>query len=471
MSLHFSVRRTLGRHGLLPPGTRVAVALSGGADSVALLVVLRELAAEEGFALAGAAHLNHRLRGDGADADEAFCRGLAQELGVPFFSERVDIASLASAARLSIEHAAHAERHRFFERAAAALEASVVAVGHTKDDQAETFLLRLVRGAGPRGLGGMHPRSGLVVRPLLDTSRADVRAFLNERGVRFCEDPTNADVAIPRNRIRHELLPLLERRFSPAIIDVLDREAAIARDDAEFLDGVAAEAAQRLVTLAPGRAEISIEALLSQPPAIARRVLRLAQQAATGGEFVGFEAAETVLAFAVSNKKGPLDLPGHRVGRRGSLLVLTKRVGRAGESGHRDYSYTLEVPGAVEVPEASCAISAEVGTLPANRAAEAGAGMSKDGDAAVIEAQVVRGPLAVRNRRPGDRLRPLGLNGRKKLQDLFVDKKVDRVERDAIPVVVDADGRIIWVPGHALAEEFRVTERTEAVVILKRLPS
>ena len=112
-----------------------------------------------------------------------------------------------------------------------------------------------------------------------------------------------------------------------------------------------------------------------------------------------------------------------------------------------------------------------MGTLPADRAAGAGAGLSKDGDAAVIEAQVVRGPLAVRNRRPGDRLRPLGLNGRKKLQDLFVDKKVDRVDRDAIPVVVDAEGRIIWVPGHALAEEFRVTERTEAVVILKRLPS
>ncbi len=470
MSLHASVRRTLSRHGLLPIGTRVAVALSGGADSVALLLVLRDLAAEDGFDIAGAAHLNHLLRGAGADADEAFCLQLSAELGVPFYAERADIEALARSAGSSLEHAAHGERHRFFTRATGALGASVVAVGHTKDDQAETFLLRLLRGAGPRGLGGMHPRSGLVIRPFLDTSRAEVRAFLNERGARFCEDPTNADVAIPRNRIRHELLPLLERRFSPAIVDVLNREAAIARDDAEYLDGAADEAAQRLVSVTAGGAEISIDALLGQPPAVARRVLRLAQQAATGGKFVGFEAAETVLAFAVSNKKGPLDLPGHRVTRRGGLLMLTKRLGRAGESGRPDFSYPLEVPGAVEVPEASCSIRAEVGTPLADRGGPR-ADLNWGGNSAVVDSQVVRGPLAVRNRRPGDRLRPLGLNGRKKLQDLFVDKKVDRLERDAIPVVIDAEGRIVWVPGLALAEEFRVTDRTEAVVILKRFPS
>jgi tRNA(Ile)-lysidine synthase len=448
----------------------VAVALSGGADSVALLLVLRELAAEEGFHLAGAAHLNHQLRGAGADADAEFCRRLASELGVPFFTEQVDVAAIARDAGFSVEHAAHEERHRFFGRAAIALDAPVVAVAHTKDDQAETFLLRLLRGAGPRGLGGMHPRSGLVVRPFLDVRRADVRAFLSERGARFCEDPTNADVAIPRNRIRHELLPLLERRFSPAIVDVLNREAAIARDDAECLDATAADIAQRLVSFTPGGAEISIGGLLAQHPAIIRRVLRAAQQAVTGGKFVGFDAAETVLAFVVSNKKGPLDLPGHRVSRRGGLLVLAKRLGRAAESGRRDYHYTLEVPGAVEVPEASCTLSAAVRTLSADIEVARGWGPGSIGEAAVIEAREVCGPLEVRNRRPGDRLRPLGLKGRKKLQDLFVDKKVDRAERDQIPVVVDANGRIVWVPGHALAEEFRVTERTEAVVILKRLP-
>jgi tRNA(Ile)-lysidine synthase len=463
VSLHASVRRTLNRHGLLPSGTRVAVALSGGADSVALLLVLRELAAEEGFHLAGAAHLNHQLRGAGADADAEFCRALASKLDVPFFTEQVDVAAIARDTGCSVEHAAHEERHRFFDRAASALGASVIAVGHTKNDQAETFLLRLLRGAGPRGLGGMHPRSGSVVRPLLDTTRADVRAFLSERGASFCEDPTNADVAIPRNRIRHELLPLLERRFSPAIGEVLNREAAIARDDADCLDRAAGEVARRLVSLTVDRAEISIDSLLAEHPAIVRRVLRLAQHGVTRGKFVGFDAAETVLAFMVSKQKGPLDLPGHRVSRRGNLLVLTKRPGRAAESECRDFSYTLEVPGAVEVPEASCAISAEKGTLPA--------ASKGTGDLAVIDSQVILAPLAVRNRRPGDRLRPLGLAGRKKLQDLFVDKKVDRAERDTIPVVVDAGGRIVWVPGHALAEEFRVTERTEAVVILKRLPS
>jgi tRNA(Ile)-lysidine synthase len=446
------------------------VALSGGADSVALLFVLRDLAEAEGFRVAGALHLNHQLRGGDSDQDESFCKRLTSSLDVPIEIERVDVAKLAHQGHTSIEEAAHVARHEFYSRTAHKLNAAAVAVAHTKDDQAETFLLRLLRGAGPRGLGGMYPKSGVVVRPFIETLRAEVRAFLMERQLAFREDTSNADLAIPRNRIRHELLPLLQKRFVPGIVAVLDREARIARDDGEYLDAVAEDAARGLISRAAHGVEISTELLLQQPPAIARRVVRIAQRIATRGKFAGFEAADAVLAFAVSKPSGPIDLPGHRVNLRGNRLVLTERQGRQRSAPPADFSYQLEVPGRITVPEAACAISADIGSVPRGQSAAQLWTLAGGGNEVVVEAGRLSVPLSVRNRRRGDRFRPLGLSGRKKLQDFFVDAKIERSERDAIPVIVDSTGQIVWVAGHALAEEFRVTDHTRAVVILKRVP-
>jgi tRNA(Ile)-lysidine synthase len=466
-----SVRRTIRTHGLLPAGTRVVVALSGGADSVALLFALRELAQVEGFRVAGAAHLNHQLRGADADADARFCLDLAARLELPIDVERIDVAALARDTGGSIEHAAHIARYAFFDRAAARLGATAVAVAHTKDDQAETFLLRLLRGAGPRGLGGIHPRAGSVVRPFIDTSRAEIRDFLRAAHIAFREDASNADLAIPRNRIRHELLPLLDARFTPGIVDVLDREAAIARDDADYIEGAARAAAARLVSQTARGVELDRDGLVAEPPAIARRVIRLAQQKAAGPDrFVGFDAVDAVHRFAVSKSTGQLDLPGHRVNRRGGSLVLTGSRGREKPSPAADFLYQLEVPGQVAVPEAACAISADARRVPPGRSAGEVWHLAGRSDEAVIEARRLAAPLAVRNRRPGDAFHPLGLKGRKTLQDFFVDAKIDRFERAITPVIVDSAGQIVWIAGHALAEEFRVTDATKDVVILKRLP-
>jgi tRNA(Ile)-lysidine synthase len=348
---------------------------------------------------------------------------------------------------------------------------TAIAVAHTKDDQAETFLLRLLRGAGPRGLSGIHPRSGIVVRPLIETSRSDVRAFLKDAGIVFREDASNADVSIPRNRIRHELLPLLDARFSPGIVDVLDRAAAIAREDVDYLDGAARAAAARLLSRTTRGIELDAEALMAEAPAIARRVIRLAQQMTAGAaHFIGFDASEAVRRFVVSNSTGQLDLPGHRVNRRGGAVVLTESRGREKPAPAGDFSYQLDVPGAVAVPEAACAISADMKPVPAGRSAREVWHLAGRSDEAVIEGRRLAGPLAVRNRRPGDMFRPLGLNGRKTLQDFFVDAKIERFERGITPIIVDSAGHIVWIAGLALAEEFRVTEATKDVVILKRLP-
>ena len=468
MDIVDSVRRTVRKYGLLPAGSRVAVALSGGADSVALLHVLLELAGEENFQVVGVLHLNHLLRGAESDADELFCRQLASSLALPAQIGRVDVAARARTEGISIEQAGHMARHEFFD--SAGLGATCVAVAHTKHDQAETFLLRLFRGAGPRGLGGISPAWGIVIRPFIDTSRDDVRAFVQARGLAFREDASNADVAIPRNRIRHELLPLLEQRFAPGIVDVLDREAAIARDDAEYLDEVARTASARLVARTSQGVEIDADALVREPTAIARRVIRIAQQLAAGERFVGFDAVEAVLRYAVSKSTGQLDLPGHRVNRRAGAIVLTRSRGREKPVPAADFSYQLEVPGQVMVPEAACAILAATGRVTSGRSAEEVRQLAGGRDQAIVEAGGLAGPLSVRNRRPGDSFRPLGLQGRKKLQDLFVDNKIERSEREITPVVVDAAGRIVWVAGQALSEDFRVTEATRDVVILKRVP-
>ena len=209
-ALHQQIRRTIRRHGLLPPGSRVVVGLSGGCDSVAMTRLLLDLAGNGEFEIAALAHFNHRLRAT-ADRDEAFCRELAQRLALPFVVESAEVAAYAEQHGLSVEDAGRRLRYGFLQRTAAALGANRIAVAHTQDDQAETFLLKLMRGAGLTGLGGIYPRRDIVIRPLLDTARADLRGYLEAAGEPWIEDETNDDISNPRNRVRHRVLPELDR--------------------------------------------------------------------------------------------------------------------------------------------------------------------------------------------------------------------------------------------------------------------
>ena len=239
-----NVRSFARRHGLFPPGTRVVAAVSGGSDSVALAHILRALERAGELRLVSVAHLNHQLR-ETAGRDEQAAIEVAAALGVPAFVERADVKGRASRDRRSLEAAAHAERYEFYERARLHAHADSVALGHTMDDQAETVLLRLLRGAGVQGLAGMYPRRGTVVRPLLGCRRSDLRTYLRERRLTWVDDESNADVAIPRNRVRVELVPLLQERFNPAIVDILADEAALARETWEWVKEATDEARHR----------------------------------------------------------------------------------------------------------------------------------------------------------------------------------------------------------------------------------
>src|SRR5262249_10771857 len=255
--VHVRVRRFIAQHDLIPRGARVLAAVSGGSDSIALAFILGELERDGDCQLAGVVHFNHQLRA-AADTDEEFVRGVAAVLDRPFFSDRDDVAARARQQRRSVEDGARAARYEYFDRVRSMTGAALVALGHTRDDQAETVLLRLTRGAGPRGLSGMHPRNGPIVRPLLGCRRADLRAWLVSRQQPFVDDETNADVSIPRNRVRAELLPLLARRFNPAIVDVLADQADLARDAWTWMEREAAVLASRVVRVRESRRQEAV---------------------------------------------------------------------------------------------------------------------------------------------------------------------------------------------------------------------
>lgn len=471
MALAAFVRSTIRRHGLVPAGARVAVALSGGPDSVALLHLLRDLESEGDLTVAGLIHFNHQLR-PAADDDERFCRALAADLDLPVEVGRADVRGEARARKRSIEDMARRLRYAFFAEAAQRLRADAVAVGHTEDDQAETFLLRIVRGSGTRGLGGIRPKAGLIIRPLLETSRGRLRAFAADRRLAFRDDETNQDLSIPRNRVRHELLPYLSREFSPGIVEVLAREASLAQVDEDHLQREAIELARTVVlTLTateqgPGGAAVAstvvldADGLAGAPPAVGTRVARLVLEQLVGDRFIGSDAVQRLLDLARGTRGEAVSLPGIRARRtaRGRQIELgpePRRHGAAAEPGHIS-RFALSIPGEVVLP-GGLAISAGWSDPQRPRPA--------DGLSVLVSG--LDGPLAVRFRRPGDRFRAPGMDGRaKKLQDYLVDRKVPREERDRLPLVVDAHDRIVWIVGHAVAEGQLAEHPSTGVILL-----
>jgi tRNA(Ile)-lysidine synthase len=323
--LHQQVRRTIHRHALVSPGARVLVGLSGGSDSVALTRLLLDLAEHAGFTVAGLAHLNHRLRAS-ADRDESFCRHFAERRGLPIVVEAADVRSHAQAHALSIEDAARRLRYAFLERVAVDIGANRIAVGHTQDDQAETFLLKLMRGAGLTGLAGIYPRRGAVIRPLLDVTDVALRAYLASQGEQWVEDESNEDLNNPRNRVRHRILPELDRAAGGSTHPAIARAAALIREDGQWLDELSDERFRGLVIETDAGLEADVGGLAAMPPPVLRRVLLRAMRVAAGGREIGLDHVEAVTAL-LTRTHGGVDVPGSRVERRGGKLVFLQQRG------------------------------------------------------------------------------------------------------------------------------------------------
>jgi tRNA(Ile)-lysidine synthase len=433
-----------------------------------MVLVLHELASRGEVVLAGLAHLNHRIRGAAADADAAFCRDLAARLSIPAFMSTADIPALAVHERTSLEVAGRHARQRFFADLVQSGKTDRVALAHTRDDQAETVLLRLTRGAGALGLAGMVPRRGPLVRPVLDATRHELQQFLRERGETWREDATNLDVTNPRNFIRHEVLPNL-RRINPQADAALARAADVLRSDADLLETLANAAFVQNVEVDAENKGVVIraEGLAKLPAALATRVARYALETANPSRSYGLEEAQALCAVAAGGTAD--DVPGLDMERLAGKVVLSKRAGAEGDAPTVvSFELKLNIPGMVEAPHGAWAISAE-GPMPSPGIAAVERPRGGTGSGArsvVVDAGDLGDHVIVRARRPGDRLQPLGAPGRKKVQDVLVDRKVPRDDRDRVAIVTTQTGQIVWVAGEVLAEPFRVTSLTKSVVVL-----
>jgi tRNA(Ile)-lysidine synthase len=454
------VQQTIRDYGMLEHGHTVLVAVSGGADSMALLHVLWQLRERYGLRLC-VAHLNHQMRPEAAE-DARFVETAARHLGVRCIGEARDVPTYQRQHRLSPEDAARRLRYAFLRATATQLGADRIAVGHTADDQAETVLFHLLRGSALRGLGGIPAVHGPIVRPLIHVSRAEVRQYVGTHRVGFREDPSNQQRQYTRNRIRLDLLPALQHQYNPRLLPTLCRTAQLLADDEAALQTVAHQhfLAARLPTAFGGMA-LRVAEVTTLPVALQRRVLREALAEVMGG-LHGITAAHIAAALALLRSEAGnrhVILPhGVVVERRYDTLLVHRQAPRT--VGHVDAA--LPVPGVCRVEALGVMITSDL--LPRR----ALAGPFPQGDVTWLDADSVGRDVRVRTRRAGDRLQPLGSVCPKKLKAFLIDAKIPQAVRDRLPLVVTSRG-IAWVAGVRPAEWAKVTAATRAILRLQVL--
>jgi tRNA(Ile)-lysidine synthase len=416
---------------MLHGGETVLVAVSGGADSVALLDLLRALGPALRVSL-HVAHVHHGLRAE-AEADADFVRELCERLGTPFHLERVEVR--CGPPWQGLESEARRARYAALLSRARVLGADRIATGHTADDQAETVLMRLLEGAGPRGLAGIAPARGLLVRPLLETRRSAIERHLRERGLDWIEDRTNRDVRFLRNRIRHAVLPFLGEIWGPGVVESLCRSAAVTRRWVAELEERARGELGRLAARGPVGLVCPVAELRALPEELAFQVLLLA--AAELGEARPLRGAAQ---RAVRRLLRPV--AGRRALRLGGLALELSgrwlRIGPVQPAGLAAREWT--VPGTLELPEVGLRLEARCFERPAGYAPP------RERDRVAFDADRLPSTLAVRPRRAGDRFVPFGGAGERRLKSFFIDAAVPRWERPRVPLI-EARGEIIWVAG------------------------
>jgi len=426
------VVHTIERHRMFAPGDRVAVAVSGGADSVCLLYVLREVAARWRLDLS-VVHVNHNLRGEESRGDAAFVAALATELGLAFTLHDLDLSNAPG----NLEQSARSARLAFFHRHLAGGLASRIALGHTRSDQAETVLFRFLRGSGATGLAAIRPVTDRgIVRPLIEIDRPEILRFLGDRAIPWREDATNATLDFARNRIRHQLLPQLVREWNPALGETLAHTADLSLAEEAYWQAEIDRLAGLHLTRRDGAVRMSAAALAGLPLAAARRLVRHAIQLARGGRRASdFRHIAAVLALAARPQgTGCTQLPGLEVRRSFDWLRF------APAAPAEAYSVCPAVPGITRIPGTDFAISLE---LLENSDATPSRENVYNREVGCLDWNRLSGPLELRNWRPGDQYQPMGIPILKKIKTLFQQARIPVWERAQWPVLADAES-IVW---------------------------
>lgn len=473
------IEGTVEKYGMLNPRDRVVVGVSGGPDSMALLAALRHLSEKYDVSLF-VAHVNHGLRGARADEEEAFVRRVGEGMGLICEVRNLDIRAVSRKEKKSVEEAAREERLLFFEQVRRRHRAHKIALGHHRRDQAETVLMNLFRGSGAEGLKGMLPvREGIYIRPLIELSRDDIFAFLRAEGLSFRIDDSNLDTRHLRNRIRHRLLPELKEGCNPRMEENLCRTAEIMRMDDDCLQGDVRRICgdRRIVQSDPGNPEtrISIPDLLNLHEALQNRLIKhLLLKCAQTYRGIGYVHVQAVREFIASPRSSgslhlPLNLELRREYDRIAVSLRREPDRRSRSAGHREgipvgpmreadvpsVAAHVAVPGVVEVPGGGLRLRFSFAERPDVR-------FDRDGSVFMDYDRIVP-PLALRLPRPGDRIRPLGMEGTKKLKDDFIDRKVPLRIRKRTPLLVDANS-VLWVVGSVLSDYVKVTGGTRNIL-------
>jgi tRNA(Ile)-lysidine synthase len=481
------VRSTIQRHKMLHPGDVAGVAVSGGADSVSLLLLLRDLQAELGIQLT-VLHFNHLLRGAASDEDEKFVANLASQFQLEFITDRHDVAAQARKTNSNLEDAARKCRYGFFARLVKDGRIARVAVAHTADDLAETVLAKIIRGTGLAGLAGIYPVAGSVVRPLIEVRRAELREFLRGRETIWREDATNLDESRLRARIRARLLPTLESDFQPAIVVQLSNLATLARQDEEFWKVLVEERFQTLARREGDSLLLSVNDLLSPlgfPAAVpvggpslkalstklVRRIL-----CELKGDLLGFTSrhVEDVFHLATSSTSGhQIILPfGITVERCFDELRFLRRSPRDSESAKSaphsvpEFQRLLHLDGhceeAIDIPDIGARLHLKVIDWPSE---------ARDTklDTSVADYGCLRPPLVVRNWLPGDAFQPHGRLRTRKLKHLLRERRIALRERRGWPVLT-SNGELVWARGFPVAQKYVTDGKTRKALVISEEP-
>lgn len=447
---------TIEKHRMITPGQTVLVAASGGPDSMALLYVLHSLRSELGCRLA-VAHFNHLTRGTESDADQELVENTARQMGIDCHVGRYDVPGAVRSGS-SLQVVAREMRYRFLRETAARCGAHRVALGHHADDQAETVLHNIMRGSGTTGLRGILPSRDIFIRPLLEVRRRDIMSFLKKGLLSYREDASNFKTVYTRNRVRLELLPLLAA-YNPRVVEALNRLAAICREDEDYLGERARAAFGRIASRDGPALLVDLTGFALLPAALAPRVIRVAWEELRGkpGDLSYVQVCAVMSLVSGGQTGGMVQLPGGvRVTRDYTHLAFDKNIVNPGPAFD---SFPLKVPGRTMIPQIGL-------TLTAAFVAQPPPWREMTPFDAVLDWERTGGELFVRNRVAGDVFWPLGLAGRIKLKKFFIDHKVPRGERDRVPLVVN-DGGIVWVGGFAIAQPYRVTEKTKRFLHLR----
>lgn len=473
------LRAAISEHSMLGQGDRVIVAVSGGVDSIVLLDLLCRLAPELGLDLT-VAHLDHQLRGTESEADARFVAESAMKRELPLICESIDVKAASRANKTGIEETARNVRLQFLLDAAVRSGAKRIALGHTMDDLAETVLFNLLRGTGPHGLAGIRPLSLPFIRPLIGVTRGEVLSYAEEHGLAWREDRSNEDVTFTRNRIRHQLIPLLEE-FNPRLIERLAQTADVIREqEAAFLVLLNEPWRAAVIEEQEGTVSLSRGVLADYPIGLLRALVRRGLEHARGN-LCGIEKTHIdAVCRLIESPRGGVEanLPGATARLQEERLILSTasphvarpsmarpqvaRVGRAKASPKLQLAQEPVALGGSVFPRFGIALDIQETSWESDVSSLAGT----DNDVEIVDADKVSFPLYLRFRLPGDRFSPLGLCGTKKLKDYMIDAHIPVSRRDRIPLLCD-QARIIWVIGEQMSDRVRVDKRTRRALVMR----